>query len=202
MFGRFNSILIKGLITLLPLTVTVYLITWMAGSLEGSFGSVITAFLPEGYYIPGLGILMALTTIFFVGLIVEHYLTQRAVDGLERQLKRLPVVRAIYSPLRDLTDLLSRAQSSSQGGTSQRVVFIRFAPGVELMGLVMRDRFDDLPGQPIEPGKVAVFVPFSYGFGGTTYIVDSSSVRETKLSADRALQLAITGWVKANKSQG
>jgi uncharacterized membrane protein len=67
------------------------------------------------------------------------------------------------------------------------------------MGLVTRDQFKDLPQEAVHDGSLAVFIPFSYGVGGFTVIVPRASVRETSLPAEKALQLAITGWVKSSK---
>ena len=74
---------------------------------------------------------------------------------------------------------------------------VRMSDGVESMGLITRDKFGDLPKDTIPDDHVAVFLPFSYGVGGFTVLVAKSQVRETSLSAEKAMQLSITGWIKA-----
>lgn len=191
-----NLVFLKGLLTLLPIALTVSLLTWVIRSLEASFGGALTTLLPSRFYIPGLGLVLAVLAILATGLIVENYLTGSFMRRFEELLKRAPVIRTIYSPLKDLADLFSRTQNSGQG---QKVVFVQTAPGIESMGLVMREHFDDLPSGTVPIGKIAVFVPLSYGFGGFTLVVDRAATRDAGLPAERALQLAITGWVRSGR---
>lgn len=193
---KINSIFLKGLFTLLPIALTISLLIWVVRSLESSFGDILTALMPTRFYIPGLGLVLAVFAILFTGVLVENYLAGSFLKRLEEFFKRAPVIRTIYSPLKDLTDLFSRTKGPDHG---QEVVFVRTAPGIESMGLVMRDNFDDLPAGCVPAGKVAVFIPLSYGFGGFTVVVDRESIRDANLPAERALQLAITGWVRAGR---
>lgn len=193
---RLNSAFLKGLLTLLPIALTISLLIWIVRSLESTFGDVLTSMMPTEFYIPGLGLVLAIMAIVATGLLVENYLAGSLLKRLEESLKRAPVIRAIYSPLKDLTDLFSRAQGPDQ---AQKVVFVRISPTIELVGLVMRETFNDLPTVRMNQGTVAVFVPFSYGFGGYTLLVQAESIRDAGIPAERALQLAITGWVRAGR---
>lgn len=193
---RLNSAFLKGLLTLLPIALTISLLIWIVRSLESTFGDVLTSMMPTELYIPGLGLVLAIIAIIATGLLVENYLAGSLLKRLEESLKRAPVIRAIYSPLKDLTDLFSRAQGPDQ---AQKVVFVRISPTIELVGLVMRETFNDLPSVRMSQGTVAVFVPFSYGFGGYTLLVQAEAIRDAGIPAERALQLAITGWVRAGR---
>ncbi len=195
-FVRLNVLFFKGLLTLLPIALTVSLLIWIVGSLESTFGDVLTVMIPNRFYIPGLGLVLALLTILITGLLVENYLAGSLLRKFEESLKRAPVIRAIYSPLKDLADLFSRAQGPDR---AQKVVFVKVSPTIELLGLVMRETFDDLPQVKMTGGSIAVFVPLSYGFGGYTVLVSPEAVRDAGLPAEKALQLAITGWVKAGR---
>jgi uncharacterized membrane protein len=193
---RLNSAFLKGLLTLLPIALTISLLIWIVRSLESTVGDVLTSMMPTEFYIPGLGLVLAIIAIIATGLLVENYLAGSLLKRLEESLKRAPVIRAIYSPLKDLTDLFSRAQGPDQ---AQKVVFVRISPTIELVGLVMRETFNDLPSVRMSQGTVAVFVPFSYGFGGYTLLVQAEAIRDAGIPAERALQLAITGWVRAGR---
>lgn len=194
MLRKLNSIFLKGLLALLPMALTVSLLTWIIQSLEAVFGDALSVLLPQGFYIPGLGLVLGIAAILAAGVLVENYFAGSFFKRFEDLLKRAPVIRTIYSPLKDLADLFSRTKGAGQ---SQQVVFVSVAPGIEAMGLVMRDRFDDLPIGAVPAGKIAVFIPLSYGFGGFTLLIDREKTRDAGLPAERALQLAITGWVRA-----
>ena len=186
-----SRVFIKGLITLLPITLTLALLIWVATRAEWMFGEPLRQIIPDAFYFPGAGVFLAIVVIFLVGLAVNNFLTNRFVAFLEAQLERVPVIKNIYSPLRDVTQMFAKKEHSNL----QRVVMVRMGD-VETMGLITRDTFMDLPEGTIPPDHVAVFLPFSYGVGGFTVLVAKNKVRETALPAEKALQLSITGWVK------
>ena len=69
------------------------------------------------------------------------------------------------------------------------------------MGVVTRESFRDLPfGQKLA-GKVAVFLPLSYGLGGYTLLVPREKVTLIDIPIEKAMSLAVTGWVKADASE-
>lgn len=188
-------IFLKGLLTLLPITLTLYLLVWITSVTEDFFGSWLQGQFPQIFGFPGSGVLIGMTLVFVVGLAVNSYMTQRFVEWFDERLENLPVIRTIYGPLRDVTNLFA-----SQSHSNQRVVLVQLDDrGVEVLGLITRDKFGDLPAGTVKPESVAVFVPFSYGMGGFTIVVPKTRVRETTLPADRAMQLAITGWIKSSK---
>jgi uncharacterized membrane protein len=190
-------VFLKGLLTLLPISVTLYLLAWIASSAEEAFGFVLKEIMPHPLYFPGAGVIFVIILVFLVGLLVDNYLTQHFFKWLEAQLEKTPVIRSIYSPLKDVTQLFAR---SDKDAANQRVVLVYLEGlGAEVMGLVTRDQFTDLPPGSISSGSVTVFVPFSYGVGGFTLIVPKSRIRETSIPAEKAMQLAITGWIKSVK---
>ena len=191
------QIFLKGLLTLLPISLTVALLVWIVRQTEVVFAEPLRQQFPELFAFPGAGLVFALLLIFTVGLLLNTYLTRRFVRWLEKRLETLPIVRAIYSPIRDVTNLFADSESR---GAAQRVVMVQIGNGgLEAMGLVTRDSFGDLPSGTVNAGSVTVFIPFSYGMGGFTVAVPRERVRETQLTAERAMQLAITGWIKASK---
>lgn len=186
-----SKVFFKGLITLIPITLTISLIIWIVSKAELAFGEPLRDVLP--FYFPGVGVILALIVIFLAGLAVNNYLTNRFVAWLENKVERMPIVKSIYSPIRDVTHLFAKNEASSH----QRVVMVQMGDGIESMGLITRDHFTDLPPGTIPEQNVAVFLPFSYGVGGFTVIVSKSALRETTLTAEKAMQLSITGWIKA-----
>ena len=185
-----SRVFFKGLFTLIPILLTIFLLVWMASSAEWAFGEPLRA-LP--FYFPGLGVTIALIAVFVVGLMVNNYLTHKAIELLQSLLERVPIIKSIYGPLRDVTQLFARDGGTNQ---NQRVVLVQMG-AVELLGLVTRDKFGDLPKGMAKDGEhVAVFLPLSYGVGGITVLVPKNHTRETDLPAEKALQLAITGWIK------
>jgi len=191
-----NRAFLKGLLTVLPITITIYLVVWIVKFAESLFGEPLREILPEATYVPGLGLIIALLAILGVGVLVNHYIASRFVSWLEETLQRVPFFKAIYNPLRDVMNLFA----ADHGQSLKRVVIVDLPHvGCSVVGLVTRDRFEDLSISSAVRDHLAVFVPFSYAVGGITILVPKSQVREVGLSPEKAMQLAITAWIKVDK---
>jgi len=189
----FNKIFFRGLITLLPIAITIYIVYSAVIILENLLGSLLRVLLPE--YIPGLGFILTLVLIFLFGLMLNHFLAARVLHSIESRLVQVPFIKAIYSPLRDLMHLFSRKEQESL----QSVVLVNVGgTGVQAMGVVTRDNFNDLPFAEGMSDKVAVYFPLSYGLGGYTMMIPRHLITKIDLPIERAMSLAITGWVKAD----
>lgn len=188
-----NKIFFRGLITLLPIALTIYILYSAIVILENLLGSFLRHFLTE--YIPGLGLVATLVLIFTFGLMLNNFITIRILHSLEAKLVQVPFFKAIYSPLRDLMNLFDRKEENE----SKKVVLVRIGDtGAQALGLVTRENFRDLPFSDQMTDKVAVYFPFSYGLGGYTILVPRNLLTEVDLPIERAMSLAITGWVKAD----
>lgn len=190
-------IFLKGLLTLLPISITVALITWIIAQVERLFADPLRERFPQIFNFPGAGIIFAFIVVLIAGVLVNTYFTRRFVNWFEEKLETLPVISAIYRPIRDVTRIFADKESRH---ATQKVVMVRLAENLEVLGLVTRDSFQDLPPNTASEDSVAVFIPFTFGMGGFTLIVGRDRIRETELSAERGLQLAITGWVKNSTS--
>lgn len=196
---------IKGFLTVFPLTLTVYLLIWVASVAEDFFGQPLRQILPDGFYIAGLGVAVGFAVVLAIGFLVNNYFTSQLFSWLESSLTRVPLIKVVYSPLRDIMNLFSGDRNSGM----QRVVMVRLAgtpeQPTEVLGLVTRDSFADLPkGLAAADGqarRLTVYIPLSYAMGGLTVVVSPEVVREAPISAQQAMQLSITAWIKTRKSE-
>jgi uncharacterized membrane protein len=194
-----NKIFVRGLVTVLPILLTIYLLTWSMMVTEDVFGGALRTVLPKEFYIPGLGVLLTLLVIFLVGLSTNHFIAEKFLTNVQLRLTQVPFIKVIYSPLRDLMNLFSKKDD----GENKRVVLIKIGDqGIKALGLVTRDSFYDLPAPLNDNQQVAVYIPFSYGLGGFTFLVHRSQIEELDISIEKAMSLAITGWVKADSPGG
>ena len=192
----FNKIFFLGFITLLPIAVTIYIVYSAIIILENVLGSLLRQILPT--YVPGLGLFFTLGLIFIFGLLLNNFLTGRFLMTLESHLVRVPFVKVIYSPLRDLMNLFQKRDSKEM----QSVVLCSIGnTGAKVMGVVTRENFRDLPMESHLNNHVAVFFPFSYGLGGYTLLVPRESITKLDIPIEKAMSLAVTGWVKADKTE-
>jgi len=187
-----NQIFFKGLIVVLPITLTFYLLIWASYKVESLFGSGLESLLGTSFYIPGLGILLSLALIFSVGLLVNNYFTGRLIKWLTNLLEKVPLIKAIYNPLKDLMALIPGR--SSDKPKPQGVVLVPLPGlGVEVLGLITREELDEIP----ERDLITVYVPLSYMLGGLTILVERDKVKKIDMPVDQALKLSVTSWIKS-----
>ena len=196
--NRIQKIFVSGLISFLPIAVTIYIVYAGVTIVENLLGTFIIQILPEHTYIPGYGFLATLILIFLLGLLVNNIVTASILQRLQEKLTEVPFIKVVYSPLRDLMNLFSKNQGSN---ALKKVVMVRFDGSKEILGLVTRENFADLEALQLAPEKVAVYIPMSYGMGGYTMVVDRTQIRPVELSVERAMSLALTGWIKTESSQ-
>lgn len=188
-----NQIFFKGLIVVLPITLTFYLLIWASYKIESLFGSTLEWMIGQWLYIPGLGIVVTLVFIFLVGLLVNNYITGRFFSWLTNTLEKVPLIKVIYNPLKDLMALIPGR--SSDKDKLQKVVLVPLeGMGVEVMGLVTREDLIELP----DAGHlIAVYIPLSYMLGGITVLIPREKVKKIDIPVDQALKLSVTAWIKA-----
>lgn len=192
----FNRIFFRGLITLLPIAITIYIVYSAVIILENLLGSLLRQMLTD--YIPGLGLILTLVLIFLFGLILNNYISVRLIHALEAKLVQVPFIKAIYSPLRDLMNLFNRTESPDL----KSVVLVKIGDtGAYAMGVVTRESFHDLSFGHELAEKIAVFIPLSYGLGGYTLLVPRTMIKEIDIPIEKAMSLAVTGWVKAENAK-
>ncbi len=192
--NSFNKIFFRGFITLLPIAITIYIVYSAIIILENLLGSSLRILLP--IYVPGLGFLLTLVLIFLFGLLLNNFLTARLLNMVETKFLQVPFIKAVYSPLRDLMNLFNKNEANKE---LQSVVLVQLGnTGAQAMGLVTRDNFNDLPSLKNNVDKVAVFFPFSYGMGGYTLLIPKNQITKIDIPIEKAMSLAITGWVKAD----
>jgi uncharacterized membrane protein len=192
-----NRLFWKGLIVVMPVTLTIYLMLIILNKAEGLFANLIKSVIGPSLYIPGLGIFVTIVLMVLVGVLVSNFITGSIIRFFMNTFEKTPFIKAIYSPLRDLISLFGGGGPDSM----KKVVMVNFEKlGFQSLGLVTREEFDDLADGIFEDDTIAVYIPMSYMLGGFTAILPRSSVREVDIPVERAIKLAITGWIKADKN--
>ena len=115
----------------------------------------------------------------------------------EELLLRVPVVKTVYSAIRDMTRLVN---TEKKKGDLDRVVTLDFGFG-KLIGFVTQEHANTL-GIGGGDDLVAVYLPMSYQIGGYTVYLPRSRLTETELSVEQAMRIVLTGGVRENREQG
>ena len=188
-----NTVL-KGLVAILPLGLTVYVVYWLAVTAEQLFSGLMKAVVPEPYYWPGLGLLTGLVVLYFVGLAVNAYVVNTALRISDKLFARIPVVKTIYLAIRDFTRFFP---SSGHGSDLRRVVLVQFGPG-KVIGFVTAESDEMLRRERQDADTIAVYLPMSYMVGGYTLFVPRDLVEPTALSVEEGMRIALMGGVRSS----
>ena len=183
MLNKLFVLIFKGLLTVLPFVITIYLLTWLTNTTE----TLLSPLIPDSVYFPGLGIILALVVLAAIGIVVNIYVVRLVIDKVHSIFDRLPVIKTLFGAIKDAVDLFE----VKKGQDSKKAVSIEVNPGINLIGFITSDSVAEVlfPGQ----GKVAVYVPFSFQIGGYTVYVDSSKITELDIDVETAMRIAVTG---------
>ena len=187
-----GRIFLTGLLTLIPAVATIYLLAWLVGAIDRMFGKPLRWLMPDETYLAGMGIVLAIATVFGVGVLMHAVLFRRLFRWAEAALLAVPLLRSVYSAVKDLIALFGR------DGPAMEVVAVTL-PGTSwrLLGFVTRAEFSDLPSGVGTAGEIAVYLPMSYQVGGYTVILPRSAVACVNLSREEAMKFILTAGLKA-----
>jgi uncharacterized membrane protein len=187
-----GKLFLKGLAVVIPVVLTVAILWWMAAGSERLLGGLLTRIMPEGWYVPGLGLASAIAIIMLVGLLSHILIFQKLFEFWEGLVNRLPLVKTIYTAIKDFIGYFSPDQQER----FSKVVLVKL-PGHEfqVMGFVTREVFDDLPFTPAAENPVAVYCPMSYQIGGYTLMLPRSCLTPVDMPFEDAMRLAVTGGI-------
>ena len=187
-----GKLFLKGLVVVIPVSLTVAILWWFAREAEQILGSLLMSFLPAGWYIPGMGVISAVAITILIGLLTHIILFQKLFAFGDTILHRLPLVKTIYSALKDFIAYLS---PDSQIGLS-KVVLVKI-PGQEFeqLGFVTREDFSRLPMKLTVEEPIAVYLPMSYQIGGYTLFLPRACLTPVDMSFEEGMKLVITGTI-------
>jgi uncharacterized membrane protein len=190
---RIWNTVLTGLVTILPIGLTLYIVYWLAVTAEKLFSPVIKLLLPDHYYWPGVGLAAGLLLLYAVGLAVNAYVVRRVLRLGDELLARIPVVKTIYVATRDFMRILP---TSGRDTDLKRVVLVPFGPG-KVIGFVTAETGSALGGQRAAEDTVAVYLPMSYMVGGYTVFLPRDELEATTLSVEAGMRLALMGGVQS-----
>jgi uncharacterized membrane protein len=196
MFRKLRSALLRGLIVVLPIGLTLWLMWWFGSTTESLLRTVMLLVIPVEHYRPGMGIVAAVVLLLAAGTLVNALLVRQALESWEGFLDRIPVVKTIYGATRDFMKLLP---AGGKRRDLKRVVLARFG-NAQIIGFVTRDDASELGIVGPEQDLVAVYFPMSYQIGGYTALLPRSSIVPLDLPVESAMRLVLTGGLSGAHS--
>jgi len=184
--------LVAGLLVWLPLGATFFVIRLLVRWMDQSLLLLPDRYHPEnllGFQIPGLGVVLSLLILILTGLIAANLFGRKLVGLWERLLSRIPLVRSVYSAVKQLVETMF----SDNGNAFRKVVLVEF-PRRGLWTLAFLTSDEGGPVQEVTGRDViSVYVPTTPNpTGGYFVLVPREDVREIDLSVDEGLRLLLS----------
>ena len=184
--------ILTGLITTLPVVLTLYLLYWFAITAESMLGDLIRIWLPEDAYRPGMGVVAGLVAAFAIGLLMHAYVVQRLFARGESLLYHMPIIKSIYPALRDFLNYFS---PDTRKEFDQVVAVTLGDTGMQVIGFVTQANPEHLPEDFREGDNVLVYLPLSYMIGGYAVLMPRSAIRPVDMNMEEAMRFTLTAGV-------
>lgn len=171
----------EGLLFLVPVIATVYVLYIVFMKIDRIFR----------FEIPGIGFIITIITVTVIGFIASNFLTKGLVRVADNTLSRLPLIRMIYTSVKDLIGAFVGEKKSFN-----KPVLVALSPdsSVQVIGFVTRESLDFL-GQT---GKAAVYLPQSYNFAGNLIIVPKEQITPLQIESGTVMAFIVSGGIAAH----
>jgi uncharacterized membrane protein len=197
--------ILAGLLTWLPLAITIWVLLWVLGLMDGVFTGLLSAgklVLPTTIHgtldrlsdIPGLSAVVMVAALLLTGVFVTNFVGQWAVRQWDRLMSHIPIVKSIYTSVKQVSDTLFSTNGNAfreavlvqyPRAGSWTIAFVTGRPGGEVAGL--------LPGE-----HLGLYVPTTPNpTSGFFLMVPRAEVMPLAMSVDDALKYVISMGVVA-----
>jgi len=198
--------LLAGLLVLVPLIITLWVLDWVVSTLDQTLHILPQSWQPDqlfGMHIPGLGVIFALVVVLSIGALASNIIGNRLINWWHALLHRIPVVRSIYSGVKQISDTLF----SEKGNAFRKALLVQWphagmwtigfqtgAPSGEVL-----QHIQSQPGALSANDEfLSVFVPTTPNpTGGYFVVVRRSDCLELQMSVDEALTYIVSMGVIA-----
>lgn len=192
MLHTLRKYLITGLVVWVPLVITFFVVKFLVDLMDNSLLLLPPAWRPEalfGFKIPGLGVVLAAVILLVTGLVTANLLGRKLVDMWESVLQRIPLVRSIYSAVKQVMETLLGA-----GGDSFRKVLMIEYPrkGIWTLGFQTGVGVGEVQARTSRE-VVTVFVPTTPNpTSGFIILVPRDEVVELDMSVEDGLKFVMS----------
>ncbi len=175
---KITKYFLEGLLLLVPLFVTLYVFYFIFTRIDNFFK----------FEIKGMGFIVTIIMITVVGYVSSSLLTSRFVEKIDASFSRLPLVKMIYTSIKDLINAFVGDKKRFN-----RPVLIDVYPGsnVKVAGFITSDDLGSLGMRD----NVAVYLPQSYNFAGFLIVVPKDQITPLDIDSGRVMAFIVSGGV-------
>ncbi len=193
---RLFQYFLQGLIILAPIIITVYAVSALFNFIDNILPAAIRSIFPHWgldshgtpVSVPGIGFIILILIVVFVGYISSSFIVGRLVDLFDRVLEKTPGIKIIYTTVKDFFE----AFAGNKRKFDKAVLVSIQDKDIWQIGFITQQELTQFGLDDF----VAVYIPKSYAFTGELYFLKRDRVRILpSVSSSEAMKFAISGGV-------
>ena len=201
--GAIKKNIIAGLLVTVPVALTYIILEFVITRIDEMMVPVVSKIIGEkamenfnGYFVPGMGFLLLILFVFFVGLIATNIFGKKVFKFGELVLHKIPLVRVIYITIKKVVDTISQSQTP----TFEKMALITYPRSpLKTVGIVACNT-PDMVLKMVGKRSVNVFVPTSPNpTTGFVIAVPIEDVNFLEMTVEEGLKMIISFGVVAPK---
>jgi len=187
----------QGLVIIAPLGITIYAVLWLFSTVDNFLPDIIHSLFPqllgtdgqgELKRIPGIGFIVVILIVLFVGRVSSSFFMSRLVDLLDGLLERTPGIKFIYKSVKDFLE----AFTGNKRKFNKPVLVNVDGPDIWRIGFITEEGATEFE----MPAHAVVYVPLSYALTGVTYFVPKEKIKVLEnVSSAEAMKFAVSGGI-------
>lgn len=177
----FAGYFFRGILLTVPLALTVYILVSAFEYIDGIFG----------FEEKGLGIITFVVALTALGFLGSTFIAQPILKYFTSLLDRIPLIKTIYSSIKDL---LSAFVGQKKGFNKPVLIRVTEAYEVERIGFITDESLESLDAGE---GKIAVYLPHSYAFSGNVFIVPKKNVSPINAKSADVMKYIVSGGISS-----
>lgn len=186
---------LAGLLVLLPISLTIYVIVFLFKLVDRFLDYLPTKYNPQTYlpfHVPGLGFILLVFIIFFIGLLARNYIGHKLVDIWEQLVGRIPFIRSIYIATKQLAETIFLKTNTNL----KRVVLVEYPrKGLYVLGFttgITKGEIQDKTHKKV----INVFIPTTPNpTSGFYLLVPEEDLKYLEMAVEDAFKLLISGGI-------
>jgi uncharacterized membrane protein len=193
---RLRNYFLAGVLVTAPVAITLYAAWWVVNYID----EFVTSLLPDGVnpgYIPGLGIAILVVVLTLAGFLTANFLGRILVQWGERILSRLPVIRSVYSAVKQIFETVFSKQTES----FREVVLVEYPrKDMWVLGLVIGRTAQEIQNKAPEE-LASVFIPTMSFTSGYLVFVPRKDMTTLEMTVEECLKMVISGGIVLPKEK-
>jgi len=187
--SHFKRYLLAGLLLWTPIAITIWVITWVFDALDNVLPVALRSEVLFGVHVPGFGVLVVLLFILITGFLAANLIGQKLVQVWEGVMRRIPLVRSIYSSVKQVSDTIL----SPNGQAFRQAVLVQYPRhGSWTIGFLTGTPSAEVATH-LPANCVSIYVPTTPNpTSGFFLMVPRTEVVELSIGVDAALKYVVS----------